>query len=462
MAVEPRLLVVEDEGPMRELVVEELSLRGLPAAGAASLAAARAAIAEREFDAVLLDLRLPDGDGMDLLREIRAEPGGPEVVISTGHGSVSSAVEAMRAGAFHYAVKPFVLDEVEMVLRRALERVSLDRRARALERIAGGEYEMAGDSPAMAELRGMLGRVAAADSPVLVQGETGVGKEMVARTLHALGPRARGPFVPVNCGALQEGLLESEIFGHERGSFTGAVRSREGLVEVAHGGTLFLDEIGEMPPALQVKFLRLLQDGEVRRVGSNRVRRVDVRFVAATNRDLGEAVRAGRFREDLYYRIRVLPVAVPPLRERPGDVAVLAKHFLAALRRPGGPGDFSPRALAALAAYPWPGNVRELRNIVERMAVLAPPGVLDLDQVPAEIRVPGAGAAPAGGAAGGFPPDLPLAEVERLHILRVLDASGGNKTRAAEVLGVTVRTLYNRLDAWRREREGGAAPGDTA
>ncbi len=447
----PRVLVVDDEGPLRDLVAEELRARGVPADGAPDLGAARAALAEREYDAVLLDLRLPDGDGLDLLREIRAEAGGPEVLVVTGHGSVASAVEAMRLGAYHYATKPFVLDELEILLRRAGEKVALSRRARALERLSGGGDDLLGASPCMKDLLALVDRVAASDAPVLVQGETGSGKEMVARALHARSPRSRGPFVAVNCGALQEGLLESEIFGHERGSFTGAVRTREGLVEVAHGGTLFLDEIGEMPPPLQVKLLRVLQDGEVRRVGSNRVHRVDARFVAATNRDLDADVRAGRFREDLYYRIRVLPVAVPPLRDRPEDIALLAEHFLSRIRRAPGPApSLAPRALAALRAYRWPGNVRELRNIVERMAVLAPGPLLDLDQVPPEIRTPGMPGGGAAAGAGGYEESLSLEEVERRHILLVLDASGGNKTRAASTLGITVRTLYNRLDAWRK------------
>ncbi len=450
MTGSPRVLVVEDEGPMRDLVVQELADRGVAAEGAPDLAAARRALAEREFDVLLLDVRLPDGDGTGLLREVRAEPGGPEVIVLTGHGTVSSAVEAVRSGAFHYATKPFVLDEIELLVRRAAEKAVLARRALAVERIAesGGE-PMIGESPAMGDLRALVERIAAADAPVLVTGETGSGKELVARAVHARSPRSRGPFVVVNCGALQEGLLESELFGHERGAFTGAVRSREGLVEAAQGGTLFLDEIGEMPPSLQVKLLRALQDGEVRRVGSNRVRRVDVRFIAATNRDLGEAVRKGEFREDLYYRIRVLPLAVPPLRDRPGDIPALVARFLARARSGrSSPLEVGPRAMAALQAYAWPGNVRELRNIVERMAVLAPGGTLDAAQVPSEVRAPGTSPAEPGGE--GFAPDLPLEEVERRHILRVLDASGGNKTRAAEVLGITVRTLYNRLDAYRR------------
>jgi two-component system response regulator AtoC len=445
----PSVLVVEDEAPMRDLVVRELSERGVAASGAADLRAAREALAGKEFHVVLLDVRLPDGEGTSLLKEIRSEPGGPEVIVVTGHGSVSSAVDAMRLGAFHYATKPFVLDEIEILVRRAGEKAALSRRARALERLAGADGEgMVGDAPCMMELRALVARVAAADSPVLVQGETGSGKELVARAVHAGSPRAGGPFVAVNCGALQEGLLESEIFGHERGAFTGALRAREGLAEVADGGTLFLDEISEMPPPLQVKLLRLLQDGEVRRVGSDRVRRVDVRFIAATHRDLEQAVKEGKFREDLYYRIRVLPVAVPPLRERPGDVPALVAHFLARVRSGRkAPVEVSPQAMAALRSYSWPGNVRELRNVVERMAVLAPGGVVDLAQVPAEVRVPGAAA---GGTAGeGYPADLRLEEVERRHILRVLDACGGNKTRASEVLGITVRTLYNRLDAYR-------------
>ena len=458
MAEGPRVLVVEDEGPMRDLVVEELRARGLSAEGTPHLAGARAALAGREFDAVLLDLRLPDGDGLDLLREIRAEPGGPEVLVVTGHGSVASAVEAMRAGAYHYAGKPFVLDEVELLVRRAGEKAALSRRARALERIAGGEEPLVGASGPMKDLLALVDRAADSDVPVLVQGETGSGKEMVARALHARSPRARGPFVAVNCGALQEGLLESEIFGHERGAFTGAVAAREGLVEVAEGGTLFLDEIGEMTPALQVKFLRVLQDGEVRRVGSNRVRRVDVRVVAATNRDLKALVAGGGFREDLYYRIGVIPVDVPPLRARPEDIPSLVDHFLGrARRRPGGAASVTPRAMAALRAYSWPGNVRELRNIVERMAVLAPGPALDLEQVPPEIRAPGIPGGPAAGA--GYASDLPLAEVERRHILRVLDDCGGNKTRAAEVLGIDRRTL-NRMFARERAAETGGSDAD--
>jgi two-component system, NtrC family, response regulator AtoC len=406
-------------------------------------------IRELDPDVVLLDVHLPDGEGTDLLKEIRAEPGAPEVIVLTGHGSVSSAVEAMRLGAFHYATKPFVLDEIELLVRRAGEKALLSRRARALERLAGGDGDvMVGEAPCMLALRALVERVAAADSPVLVQGETGAGKELVARAVHARSARARGPFVAVNCGALHEGLLESEIFGHERGAFTGAVRAREGLAEVADGGTLFLDEISEMPAPLQVKLLRLLQDGEVRRVGSDRVHHVDARFIAATNRDLEQSVKEGKFREDLYYRIRVLPVTVPPLRDRSDDIPALVAHFLARVRtgRPG-PAEVSPHAMAALKAYSWPGNVRELRNIVERMAVLAPGGTVDLAQVPSEVRTPGDPGGAAGG--GGYGADLPLDEVERLHILRVLDACGGNKTRAAEVLGITVRTLYNRLDAYR-------------
>ncbi|MHC4923041.1 MAG: sigma-54-dependent transcriptional regulator [Planctomycetota bacterium] len=450
MAEGPRVLVVEDEDPMRELVCEELTGRGLPAEGAASLAAAREALDARRAEVVLLDVRLPDGDGIDLLRELRSEPGGPEVVVLTGHGNVNDAVEAMRLGAFHYTTKPFVLDEVEMVVRRAAERSSLARRARALERLTASGDALVGESPALAGVMELVERMAESDAPVLVQGETGVGKELVARAVHLRSPRRGGPFVVVNCGALQEGLLESEIFGHEKGAFTGAVKAREGLAEVADGGTLFLDEIGEMPAALQVKLLRVLQDGEVRRVGSNRVHRVDVRFVAATNRDLEEAVREGTFREDLYYRIRVLPVAVPPLRERLDDLPALLDHFLARARRRGAPPRVTERALAALRAYGWPGNVRELRNIAERMAVLTPGDTVDLAQVPAEIRSPGS-TADAGGE--GYPADRSLAEIERHHIFKVLDDCGGNKTRAASVLGITVRTLYNRLDAYRKQAE---------
>jgi len=444
----PRILVVEDEEKLRALLLEELAARGFAAEAAGDLASARAALAAREFDAVLLDVRLPDGEGTDLLREVRAEPGAPEVLIVTGQGSVHAAVEAMRLGAYHYATKPYVLAEVELQLRRAAEKASLARRARALGRIALRGEGMVGESAAVRDLLRLVDRVASADAPVLVTGETGTGKELVARAVHARSPRAAGPFVVVDCGALQEGLLESELFGHERGAFTGAMQSREGLVEVAQGGTLFLDEIGDMTLPLQVKLLHVLQDREVRRVGSNRVRRVEVRFVAASHRDLEALVREGKFREDLYYRIRVVPVAVPPLRERREDIPLLVRHFLGRTRSPDGrPLAVTARAMAALEAYAWPGNVRELRNIVERMAILAPGGDIDLPQVPPEVRTPGAGAAAAG---EGYGADLPLEEVERRHILRVLEACGGNKTKAASVLGITVRTLYNRLDAWRK------------
>ncbi len=441
----PRLLVVDDEERMRLFLEKELARLKFDVEGVASAEDALRRAEQKDFHVVLLDLRLPGMNGLEALAKLRTADPPPEIIILTAHGTIDTAIEAMRLGAYHYVTKPFKLRDLELHVRKAQERARLERRSRQLSRLVQARIADAGivgRSPAIQQVLALVAKVAPTESSVLISGESGTGKELVATAIHNASLRAADTFVAVNCGTLQQNLLESELFGHERGAFTGANRAKEGLFEVADGGTLFLDEVGEMPPALQVKLLRALESGEIRRLGSNRSMEVDVRVLAATNTDLKEAVSSGRFREDLFYRLNVFPLHVPPLRERPEDVRDLTLHFLAAIPAPGkGPFTITEDALDALARYRWPGNVRELRNTVERMMILAEGHRLALDSVPAEVR--GASPSPPPGAAADA--GLPLSEVERRHILAVLAASGGNKTRAAAVLGISLRTLYNKL-----------------
>jgi len=452
MAESTRVLVVDDEVGLRKFLTKELAARGLSVEGVGNAEEGLRKLAESSFDVVLLDMKLPGMDGLTALREIRRFDPPPEVLVMTGQGSVESAVEAMRTGAFHYLTKPFHLDELEVQIQKAREQSQLARRASAFERLLSVSTgtDLVGESPAMDRLRAILRKVAPSDTSVVIEGESGTGKELVARAIHNGSRRARGPFVVLNCGALQETLLESELFGHEQGAFTGAVRSREGLAEAADGGTLFLDEVGETGLGIQAKLLRFLESGEVRRVGSNRTRKVDVRVVSATNRRLADDVKAGRFREDLFYRLRVFAIEAPPLRERLADVPLLLSHFLATIRGVGqGPFTVAPDALSALVAYSWPGNVRELRNAVERMMLLAEGGRITLAELPPEI---------AAGALAPIPPgdELNLGRLEKITILRALRECGGRKKEAAERLGIALRTLYNKLHEYRDE----GLPGD--
>ncbi|MCU0726273.1 MAG: sigma-54 dependent transcriptional regulator [Planctomycetes bacterium] len=444
MAERVRVLVVDDEERMRSFLVAELARLGFSAEEAGSGEEALRRVEERDFDVVLLDLRMEGMTGLEALARFKAADPSPEVIILTGHGTIDTAIEAMRVGAYHYLTKPFKLRDLEIHVRKAHERTVLLRRSRRLLRLVRariGGAGIVGGSTAMKRVLDLVAKVAPTESAVLVTGESGTGKELVATAIHNLSSRSGFPFVAVNCGALQESLLESELFGHEKGAFTGAHRAKEGLFEVAHQGTLFLDEIGELSPALQVKLLRAIESGEIRRLGGTRAFTVDVRTVSATNVDLREAVRTGRFREDLFYRLSIFPIEVPPLRDRPEDVRDLVLHFLATVTVPGkGPFTIAEEALDALTRYRWPGNVRELRNTVERMMILSEGSTLDLTSVPPEVRAPGPAAIPAPEEV-----DLTLDEVERRHILAVLARAGGNKTRAAAILGVTTRTLYNKL-----------------
>jgi DNA-binding NtrC family response regulator len=440
-----RVLVVEDERALRELLVETLRRREYLVTAAGDGEAAVAALAREEFDLVVLDLRVPGRDGIQILKHLRAEGHEAEVVVLTGHADTATAIEALRLHAFDYVTKPFALDELVEILARAgrVRRLRLENRwlRRAVAQ-SDSEVLLHGRSRVMAQLRDLLERASRSASHVLILGESGSGKELAARTIHRGSARRDLPFLALNCAALPDDLLESELFGHERGAFTGATARRHGLLELAHGGTLFLDEVGEMSPAMQAKLLRALDRGEVRRLGGDRVLHVDVRVIAATNKDLARAVAQGHFRHDLYYRLGVVVIEVPPLRQRVEDIPLLVEHFARQVVQPGrAPLRFTPAAMGLLMRYSWPGNVRELRNLVERLSVLSD-GEVTATDVALHL--------PAGGAAAGEDTGLlALEEVERRHILTVLQRCGGNRTQAARILGVDPKTLYNKLKAYR-------------
>jgi DNA-binding NtrC family response regulator len=434
------IILVEDDRELRAFLAEALDDAGytvgdFPTADAAGeyLAAGGRA------DAVVTDLIMPGKRGHELLHEVRARRPELNVIIITAFGAIDSAISLVKAGAYDYLTKPFSTDELLLTLERALAESNLRREVARLSRTAGGALPgIVGASRAMQELSSLVHRAAAAAVPVLITGESGTGKELVARAVHQLS-RREGSFVAVNCAALPENLLESELFGHDRGAFTGADRDKPGLLEAAHRGTLFLDEVTELPATLQPKLLRALEEGEVRRLGATQARRFDVRFVTATNSDIEERVADGRFRDDLYWRLHVLHVAVPPLRERAVDIPLLAEHFLAG--RP-----LTTEAVGVLTAYPWPGNVRELRNALERAAALAGGREIGVHDLPPRIRD---AAGPVDRIADATRRHLPLRDLEREYILEVLKQTGGNKSRAAEILGLDRKTLYRKLDEYR-------------
>jgi two-component system, NtrC family, response regulator AtoC len=442
MTTQLKVLVVDDEESIRELLQESLSLWGYAVSTACDGVEALGLIRSHLFDAALLDIRMPRMDGLELLREIRRRNVAIPVVVMTGVPSVSTAVEALQQGAYDYLQKPLVLEVVRHLMARLTERRQLNRVVQVLRSRLDGEMperELVGVSPAMTEIRAIVAKVAATDSPVLIEGESGTGKEVVAATIHRRSARSTGPFIPVNCGAIPGDLLESEFFGHVRGAFSGAVADALGLFRSAHGGTLFLDEVAELPPALQVKLLRVLQEREVRPVGSTKTYTIDVRVIAATNRPLEEALRNGALRRDLYYRLNVVRIVVPPLRERKRDIAPLVSTFLRQFNQRFGRDvtGVSPEALAAFQAYDFPGNIRELENLLERAYALGVKTEITLADLPAlSPRVP----------ASLSPTDVPtLAQVERELILRALDVYGNDRDQAARALGISRRTIYRRL-----------------
>jgi DNA-binding NtrC family response regulator len=427
--------------------------------------AAVKALEKNTFDAAILDLRMPGLNGIEVLEQIKNVAPDTEVVIMTGHASIETAIDAVRLGAFDYITKPAKLTQLETILRKVAERKDLKNKNLALQtrvHAAEGPTVMIGASPAMAGVQRLIGTVARTEATVMILGETGTGKELAARAIYQQSQRAEGPFVPVNCGALSENLVESELFGHRKGAFTSAERDHKGLFEVASGGTLFLDEVGELNKNVQVKLLRFLESGEIRRVGDNEPIRLDARVICATNRDLREMVQKDEFREDLFFRINTFEIRLPPLRERRPDIPDLARHLLArAARRPEDQVAklLTPDAVDTLLEYEWPGNVREMRNVMEHAWILAGGGPIMPEHLPHHLRQ--AAAAPAtlsmprtdaahAPAASSAP--RTLKEVEMEHILRVLEKHRGNKPAAAAELGIVLKTLYNKLNQWEEER----------
>ena len=433
-----KILIVDDEKDTRELMARALSGRyDVVTAADAGLAMQRLA-EDKEIGLLLSDVRMPGEDGITLMKAAKAANPNLAVVLLTAFGSIDQAVEAMKDGADDFITKPVSLDQLELRVGKALKAHRLEAEVRDLKAQLDEKYGLdgiVGNSPAMQTVFRMVKQAAPTDATVLLEGPSGTGKELVARAIHNLSPRAKGPFVAVEFAAISPTLLEPELFGHERGAFTGAVARRVGRFEAANHGTIFLDEISEMPLELQVKLLRVLQEREFQRVGSNDTVKTDIRIVAATNRDLAACVRAGTFREDLYFRLAVIDLRLPALKDRSGDIPLLVNRFLKEF----GGKSVSAEAMKILEAYPWPGNVRELRNVIERMCVLSASGEIDVGDIPDALKP----ARPAASLASGT-----LEEMEKAKILAVLEEVGGNRTKAAERLGISRRTIYRKLEEY--------------
>jgi two-component system response regulator HydG len=463
--VAPLILIVDDEKANLESLQKIFAREGWAVATAEDGAKALEVLRRERVSVLVTDLMMPGMSGEDLLRAARTVSPDTEVILVTAYGTVEAAVSAMKEGAYDFITKPVKRHAIVKSVDKALEKASLLAENKALKaRLAGlaerGDGGLIGNAPAFRAMIDVLRQAGPSSATVLLQGESGTGKELAARMIHDLSPRAAGPFVPINCAAIPETILESELFGYERGAFTGAAARKEGRFERAHGGTLFLDEIGEMLPNLQVKLLRVLQDGVVERLGGTSPIHVDVRIVAATNKDLPAEVEAGRFREDLFYRLNVVGVRLPPLRERREDVPLLAHAFLRrfAEKNKKPVSAFTPAALSSMEGYDWPGNVRELEHAVERAVVLTRGEVVDVADLPEPVRR-GQSAAPAGNALV-IPLGTPMEEIERRVIRETLRQTKGDKTLAAQLLGIAARTIYRKLERDESGRLKDGAPDD--
>ncbi len=441
-----RILVADDEAPIRDALAKTLAKEGYETIQAQDGALALDVLTRERVDLVLADLRMPKVDGMALLRTVTSSENAVPVIMITGHGTIDDAVQSLKLGAFDFIQKPFKRHDLLRAVEKAVStRRLLQENSELRERLAETEraHHIIGTSPAMKDVLDLVAQVAPSQATVLIRGESGTGKELIAEALHQTSRRDDEPFIRVSCAALPENLLEAELFGHERGAFTGAVSQRKGRFEVADGGTLFLDEIGELSPLTQVKLLRVLQEGEFERIGSSTTQRVDVRLVAATNADLRELVRTGEFREDLFYRLNVVEVVLPPLRERPGDIVILADHFRNrfAVRDEKAIDGFTDAAREALESYRWPGNVRELENSIERAVVLSTTRKIDAKHLPREVL-----GREAQGPEVCVPIGTTLDDAKQMIIEATLNTTDGDKRAAASMLGIAARTVYRALD----------------
>jgi two-component system nitrogen regulation response regulator NtrX len=465
-----RILVIDDEAAIRDSLRMTLEYEGYEFVGAAT-GQEGLALAERESpDLVLLDVKMPGMDGLEVLDRLRSMNDGVPVVVISGHGTISTAVEATKKGAFDFIEKPFASDRVLVSLRNALDQRQLRDENRSLKRAVEVRHQMIGESQALRQVMASISRAAPTNATVLIQGESGVGKELVARTIHRNSLRSRERFVQVNCAAIPEELIESELFGHEKGSFTGATEKQVGKFEQADRGTIFLDEVGDMSAKTQAKVLRVLQEGEVERLGSARTIKVDVRVIAATNKNLEEEIEKGRFREDLYFRLAVIPIHVPPLRERPGDIPLLIRHYMDAFSRENNtrPKRITQAALEALQHYRWKGNIRELKNTVERMIIMTGADTIDVADLPGTVRspanvaavTPAASATAPGGAKASDADATKLGTLrefkenaERAFLVSKLRENGWNISKTAEVIGTPRSNLYKKLEQYQITQE---------
>ncbi len=450
-----RILLVEDDDSLRVTQAMYLEREGFEVNAVGSGGEALRRIAADQYHAVVTDLRLDEVDGLEVLAAVKEKSPETEVILLTGFGSVDTAVEAMKAGAYDYLTKPVDPDDLVITLKKAVERLQLRRQVAFLQKEVAqqaGIGQIVAVSPEMQQLMTLIQQMAQNDATVLIEGESGTGKELMARYIHHSGRKADGPFVAINCGALPESLLESELFGHVKGAFTGAIKDKKGLFEVADGGTLFLDEIGETSPSFQVKLLRILEDGTFRRVGGTMEHRVNVRIIAASNKDITSLVQKGQFRRDLYYRLKVIPIYLPPLRKRVADIKPLAEHFVSHYANHMGrrPSSLSPEAIDRLQAHTWPGNVRELENAIERALIFCQGEEIQPSDLPLEVCMPPVEAFESLESSD----DMSMETVEQAHIRRVLEHCQWNRTRAAQELGIGYNTL------WRKMKKYGIKPPD--